>query len=743
MHGIRKVGRYELLELLGRGGMADVYLATVSGIADFKRLFAVKMIRTDLPEWERYGQFFIDEAKITVALRHPNVVQVFDLGMSDYGPYLGMEYVDGPDLRQLIGWSVEMRRGVPFNLAVFIARELLAGLASAHDARDDDGRELGIVHRDISPSNVLLSTTGEVKLSDFGVAMATIASQAQGPGAVVGKARYFAPEVARREPATPRSDLFSLGAVLFDLFTGNPLIEGKHYTEIVANLEVFDIDQRLDRIYSIPTPLEDFFRQALATDPAHRFGSARTMLDHLEDFIYEEGVRVSRSNLAEYLQQLEEYIVASDSVSGSRSGISEVSEREMSSVWTQERTDGSTASLVSMAPLMRGSSTLTGESHPDQLRAVSREMDITVGRSVKGAETLPAMDVVEPPEPPKPSPPVAPPTPTPPPSRPASEFDAGDVLALPDADRVRYFHHGLGPRTMVEEDFDDLLEDAPPHPDELVAFDHGELRPFHEWARMGNPRTAVHARSAIATAGPLTVGSLLMRTLGGQRGDGVLQLFDGRQAIGLVHAGDRVHAVWTDKHPVDLLTQLSARGTLSPTQHQVLKQMARSEGLSVVEVAARQGILSTVRMYHEARQAIEEQLERVLVWPNWRVNHIAEVADGWGAERAGVDLKPALERAARRVFSMDWFEGLMPGMLQGSIRPRKRLGPDDLDKLLGKGKLRVKRDLPPGSKIGVALTGPNGEVDPDRACNLYEMVVTGLVELSSPSAGHGQRLGGM
>ena len=723
METIRKVGRYELLELLGRGGMADVYLAHVSGIADFKRLFAVKMIRTDLPEWERYGQFFIDEARITVQMRHPNIVQVFDLGMSDYGPYLGMEYVDGPDLRQLIGWSREMRKGVPFNLSVFIARELLQSLAYAHEAAGDDGLPLGIVHRDISPSNVLLSTSGEVKLSDFGVAMATIATQAQGPGAVVGKARYFAPEVARREPATPRSDQFSLGAVLFDLFTGQSLIEGEQYTEIVANLEVFDVRKRLDNVFSLPLPLEEVFQRALASEARDRFDSVRMMLDHLDDFMYEQGIRVKRADLAEYLEQLEEYIIGTESES-----LSSVSPQELSSVWTSNRSDGARSAvpadrrgrgkdLSSTAPPARHATGRSGVHANRRTGRVSNEVSLpsSVAARQQAARNVDAASQSS----------------APARAQQSAQWDQGGVLALPEADEVKLCDPVTGPVVLTEEQFDERIDHHPPLPDTLIAFDGGELRPFHEWARMGNPRTTIRSQSTVLGVGPLTVGPTLLKLAAPNSGPAVIQLFDGRLAIGLIADGDRLHGVWTDTLGIDLLAHLTERDVISRSQCQVLQQLANGQSDLVPELAARHGILSTVRLFHEARGVVEAQLERALTWPTWRISRIKIEAEGWGSERAGVGIRGALERAAQKVFSVDWFMGLMPDMMEATIRPRQREVTDRLDQLLGKGTLRVKRDLPPGSTVGTAVASPSGDADEVRTGNLYQMVVGGALELAA------------
>jgi len=731
--------------------MADVYLAHVSGIGDFKRLFAVKMIRTDLPQWERYGQFFIDEARITVQMRHPNIVQVFDLGMSEYGPYLGMEYVDGPDLRQLIGWSSEMRQGVPFNLAVFITRELLQALAYAHDTTGDDGEHLGIVHRDISPSNVLLSTSGEVKLSDFGVAMANIASQAQGPGAVVGKARYFAPEVARREPATPQSDQFSLGAVLFDLFTGQSLVDGQHYTEIVANLEVFDIEQRLEGVYSIPTALEKLFLKALARRPEDRYATVGTMLDHLDDYIFNAGLRVGRVELAEYLKQLEQYIISNDS--GSMSGFSDVSERELSSIWTANRGDGSgdVFRSASVVPATRGGA--AAGVLPATLPPVGRRAAATLtGTPVPGPE-ITAPPRVLPPRPAehtvsmppfgqnRPKPVTAPkPTPTPPakpaPAQQDPRWNQGEILALPEYERVKMCDPAEGPVDYTEDEFDDLLDREHPKPDALISFDFGELRPFHEWARMGNPRTSVHPASMVAHTTPLTIGPALSRIITATSGDAVIQLFDGRQAVGLIVHNDHIHGVWTEKLGADILAHLVERDVVSRSQMQVLSNLAAGDAARIPELAVQHGILSSVRLFHEARLSIQEQLERALTWPTWRMNRIPVQNAGWGMERAGISLTGALERAAQSVFSLKWFVGLMPDLPDASVRARKREVADQLDRLLGKGTLRVERDLPSGSKVRDACMAPSGKLDEDRTRNLYEMVVLGQVELSV-SAGPG------
>ena len=253
---------------------------------------------------------------------------------------------------------------------------------------------------------------------------------------------------------------------------------------------------------------------------------------------------------------------------------------------------------------------------------------------------------------------------------------------------------------------------------------------------MGNPGTSVHPTSMVTHTTPLTVGSALNRILTPTGGDAVIQLFDGRQAIGFIAQNDHIHGVWTEKLGAEVLAHLADRDVVSRSQMQVLTNLAGGDPARIPDIAVQHGILSSVRLYHEARQSIAEQIERALTWPTWRMNRIPVKGAGWGTDRAGVSLDGALARAARSVFSLKWFVGLMPDLPQASVRARKRDVADQLDRMLGKGTLRVERDLPSGSKVRDACMAPSGKLDEDRTRNLYEMIVLGQVELSV-SAGRG------
>ncbi|MGH7272452.1 MAG: serine/threonine-protein kinase, partial [Polyangiaceae bacterium] len=229
-------GRYRLLERLGQGGMAEVYRAKSYGVEGFEKILVIKLI---LPEFARSPDFvamFIHEAKLAVRLSHPNIVQVFDLGKAPSEPsdggeprdvyYMAMEHVHGLDLALVLAPSRRQEIPLPIPMGVFVAAEVAKGLDHAHRRRDEQMRPLGIVHRDVSPQNVLVSFEGEVKVTDFGIAKArgTLVSldgsaTSEAPAELKGKFSYMSPEHVAGEPVDGRSDLFSLATVLYELVT--------------------------------------------------------------------------------------------------------------------------------------------------------------------------------------------------------------------------------------------------------------------------------------------------------------------------------------------------------------------------------------------------------------------------------------------------------------------------------------------------------------------------------------------
>ena len=220
-------GQYEILEKIASGGMADAFKARRSGVEGFQKIVAIKKILPHLADNEQFIAMFADEAKLAAQLSHPNIIHIFDLGKIEAGGYfIAMEHVDGRDLRGILQTAREVATPIPVPLAIYIASKIASALDYAHRRRDADGRELGIVHRDVSPQNILISYEGDIKLCDFGIAKAASKASTTQSGALKGKVQYMSPEQAWGRPIDRRSDLFSLGSVLFEMLTGEPLFRG-------------------------------------------------------------------------------------------------------------------------------------------------------------------------------------------------------------------------------------------------------------------------------------------------------------------------------------------------------------------------------------------------------------------------------------------------------------------------------------------------------------------------------------
>ena len=268
-----KFGQYELRELIAVGGMAEVYKGRVVGAEGFEKYVAIKRILPDLAEDERFVKMLLTEARIHSALSHRNIVQIHDLGISEDGEYfIVLEYVEGYDLRMILDQIVAQGEIIPEALSLHIASELAQGLHFAHDLRGADGQPLGLVHRDVSPSNVLISLSGEVKLSDFGLAKRR--HDRSVVGSLKGNLAYMSPEQARQSSLERRTDVFSLGAVLFEMLTGKRLREIRD--EVTAWNEVASGQIASVRAVrpDLPEAFERLLARALAPEPEGRFADA-------------------------------------------------------------------------------------------------------------------------------------------------------------------------------------------------------------------------------------------------------------------------------------------------------------------------------------------------------------------------------------------------------------------------------------------------------------------------------------
>jgi serine/threonine protein kinase len=269
-------GRYVLLDRIGEGGMSEVFRAKLTGAESFTKLVAIKRLKPNLAMMPEAVNQFIDEARLGSVLSHSNIASVSDFGRVGDGYYLAEEYIAGRTLAEISARHAE-RYGAPVPLAfvLYIASEVLSALAYAHERTDDDGRPLGIVHRDISPTNIMVSFEGEVKLLDFGIGKSVDRVSQTREGAIKGNVGYMAPEQARGQEVNALADLFSLGLVIFDLLSGEPFYQGRGAGEVLFQAATGPTAEHVARIGRLPPPVPDLLRTVLSIDPAGRFPSAR------------------------------------------------------------------------------------------------------------------------------------------------------------------------------------------------------------------------------------------------------------------------------------------------------------------------------------------------------------------------------------------------------------------------------------------------------------------------------------
>lgn len=282
----RQFGPYRLVRQVAVGGMAEIHLAKAKGIAGFEKYVALKMIHPNFAEDEQFIEMLVDEAKIAVQLTHHNIAQTFDLGRVGDTYYISMEYVDGADLYKVLRRASEQDIDFPLDVCAFIAKEVASGLDYAHRKRDVTGQQLGIVHRDVSPQNVLLSYAGEVKLVDFGIAKATMKVKQTAAGVIKGKYYYMSPEQASGGSVDARSDIFSAGIVLYEMLTGQMLYLEEDLHRLLDMVRRANIAPPSKLRRGIPPQLERIVMHALARTPVERYQSGADMASDLERFLH-------------------------------------------------------------------------------------------------------------------------------------------------------------------------------------------------------------------------------------------------------------------------------------------------------------------------------------------------------------------------------------------------------------------------------------------------------------------------
>lgn len=296
-------GKYVLLERVNVGGMAEVFKAKAFGVEGFERLVAVKRILPSIAEDQEFITMFIDEAKIAVQLNHANIASIFDLGRVADSHFIAMEFVRGKDMRAVFDRLSQQGRGVPIPMACYATMKVCEGLDYAHNKRDGTGAPLGLVHRDVSPQNILVSYDGEIKIIDFGVAKAANKAGKTQAGILKGKFGYMSPEQVRGLPIDRRSDIFAVGICLYEFLTGERLFVGESDYSTLEKVRNVDIMTPSTYNHHIPKELEDIVMKALAKDVEERYQSAMELHDDLQSFMYTSGNFFARKDLGAWMKK--------------------------------------------------------------------------------------------------------------------------------------------------------------------------------------------------------------------------------------------------------------------------------------------------------------------------------------------------------------------------------------------------------------------------------------------------------
>lgn len=284
----RLVGRYEVIHRLGHGGMATVYVGRARGTAGFERLVAVKVIHPHLAREPEFVEMFLDEARIAAKIHDPNVVEIIDLGEDEDLFFMVMEYVEGETLSALLRQVRKNEESLPLAVSLQIVSDACRGLSAAHDLEDRDGTPLELVHRDVSPHNLLVSMNGRVKVVDFGIMKAAGKRSNTLTGQLRGKVAYMSPEQARSLPVDRRTDVFALGAVLWEMVVGARLFSGETESEVLAQVLQYDGPPLEELPSGVPDDLVAIFERALARRADERYATAKDLLDDVRVLIRQE-----------------------------------------------------------------------------------------------------------------------------------------------------------------------------------------------------------------------------------------------------------------------------------------------------------------------------------------------------------------------------------------------------------------------------------------------------------------------
>jgi eukaryotic-like serine/threonine-protein kinase len=305
-------GRHLLLERIAVGGMAEVFRAKAFGAEGFERIVAVKKILASMAEDEEFIKMFIDEARIVSYLTHQNIVQIYEFGKHEVVYYISMEYVAGRDLRTILDRQKRLKKPVDAGMACYVIGRVCEALDYAHRKRDPTGKDYKIIHRDVSPQNVIISYEGEVKLCDFGIAKAVTQSTRTQVGVLKGKFAYMSPEQVRGRPIDRRSDLFALGVIFYEMVTGERLFLGDSDYSTLEAVRAAKVPPPRTFNPTIAPRLEEILLKLLTREPEHRYQWASEVLEDLHSFLVSAGLVYHAHNLRQFMQEAYDREIATE-----------------------------------------------------------------------------------------------------------------------------------------------------------------------------------------------------------------------------------------------------------------------------------------------------------------------------------------------------------------------------------------------------------------------------------------------
>lgn len=296
-------GKYLLLDRINVGGMAEVFKAKTFGVEGFQRLIAIKRILPNMAEDDEFINMFVDEARIAVQLSHPNIVQIYELGKFENQYYIAMEYVPGKDLRQFLDLYRKREKLLPLPAAAYVVTRVCEGLDYAHHQTDPSGRPLNVIHRDVSPQNILLGYEGAVKVTDFGIAKAEDRASKTQAGVLKGKFGYMSPEQVRGLEIDRRSDIFAVGILMYEMLTGQRLFVGESDFSTLEKVRAAEIPPPREHNPSIPEELEAILLKTLAKDRDERYQTGSDLVDDLQQYLIDDNRIFGAKQMAALLRE--------------------------------------------------------------------------------------------------------------------------------------------------------------------------------------------------------------------------------------------------------------------------------------------------------------------------------------------------------------------------------------------------------------------------------------------------------